>query len=102
MKDDIADLKKELDDQLQRLTEKHGQKYAERRIEHYVDSLSAEDFEVIKPVIDQLISCEQKDFYRLWHPIVDLCLIKNFKLFNRIDSDFRINDNAVSSVVNEC
>ena len=82
----IDDLKKNLDDQIQTMTEQHGQEFAKEQAEKYIEAFTPEDRQLMLPIIKALLDCPQIDFYRLWYPIVDLCLIKNFKVYNHVDN----------------
>jgi len=82
----IDKLKQQLDDQVQAMTEEHGQKFAEEQSKKYLEAMTEPERILMKPVFDQLLACPQVDFYRLWHPIVDTCLVKNFKVYNHTEN----------------
>ena len=92
---DVKKLKQELDNQVQKITEEHGQKFAEETAERYLEKMEFDDVDKMQSVIKELLACPQEDFYRLWFPIVDLCLIKNFKVYNHIDRSLGYVDGVV-------
>jgi len=92
---DIEKLKKQLDDQVQKITEEHGQKFAEETCSNYRDAMEPDDLMLMDAVFRMLIECKQEDFYRLWYPIVDLCMIKNYKLYNHVDRSLGYVDGVV-------
>ena len=82
----IDELKKNLDEQIQSMTETHGQDFAKEQAAKYLDEMDDPDKARMSVIVHALLDCPQIDFYRLWYPIVDLCLIKNFKVYNHVDS----------------
>ena len=92
---DIDKLKKQLDDQVQAMTEEHGQKFAEEQAAKYLEELTKPERILMKPVFDQLLACPQIDFYKLWYPIVDTCLVKNFKVYKAFKASDHIGLPAV-------
>ena len=81
----LAKLKKELDDKVFEITESHGQKVAEMQAEKYLDGMTPDHRTRMENVVEQLLACNQQEFFDMWFPIVDLCLTKNYKVYSRVD-----------------
>jgi len=96
----IDQIKKDLNDKIEEITEQHGQDAAVEQAINYLDDMAPDDKALMEPVIRHLLNTPQVDFFRMWFPIVDLCLTKNFKVFNRVDKSLGY-INGVSRKVKE-
>ena len=82
---DLAELKKQLDDKVFEITETHGQKVAEIQAKEYLDVMPEDQKLRMRNVVEQLLACNQQEFFDMWFPIVDLCLTKNYKVYSKVD-----------------
>jgi len=85
MNKELEDLKENLDDKVGDMTGELGQKRAEQMAKEYLEQLTLEEKLRMEPVFKQLLECKQEEFYKLWYPVVDLCLTKSYKVYNHVD-----------------
>lgn len=92
---DIEKLKQQLDDGVQKLTEEHGQKFAEQTAAAYLEAMNQADNALMENIVAALLNCPQDDFYRLWYPIVDLCMIKNYQVYSHVERSLSFIDGVL-------